>query len=103
MRDARARPPLKAVAAVWGVDLGATAAMSAVAAYWPESGGLEVAGGFPVYPVVLRSAGVTMVLETLYTSKMQGRGELITTEGRTVSVTELSGRRPRTDSACRLR
>ena len=32
---------------VWGVDLGATAASSAVAAYWPESGRLEALAAFP--------------------------------------------------------
>lgn len=32
---------------IWGIDLGATAAMSAVAAYWPETGRLDAIAAFP--------------------------------------------------------
>ena len=35
---------------VWGCDLGSSAAMSAIAAYWPETGRLETVAAFPVDP-----------------------------------------------------
>ena len=35
---------------VWGLDLGTSAAQSAVAAYWPDSGRLEVLAAFPREP-----------------------------------------------------
>ena len=35
---------------VWGIDLGTSAAQSAVAGYWPESGRLECVAAFPVDP-----------------------------------------------------
>ena len=35
---------------VWGVDLGTSAAQSAIAAYWPTSGRLECLGAFPSEP-----------------------------------------------------
>ena len=37
--------------AVWGVDLGTSAAQSAVACFWPESGALAVLAAFPEIPV----------------------------------------------------
>ena len=44
---------------VWGVDLGTSAAQSAVAAYWPQSGALACVGAFPGQPS-LRSVGCGM-------------------------------------------
>ena len=35
---------------VWGIDLGATAAQSAVASYWPATGRLEALAAFPSEP-----------------------------------------------------
>ena len=35
---------------IWGIDLGQTAAMSAVAAYWPETGRLDAIAAFPNDP-----------------------------------------------------
>ena len=37
---------------VWGVDLGTSAAQSAVAAYWPETGALAVLACFPETPTL---------------------------------------------------
>ena len=42
--------PERQGAAVWGADLGATAAMSAVACYWPKSGLTGSPGGIPKHP-----------------------------------------------------
>ena len=72
---------------VWGVDLGVTAAMSAVAAYWPSSGRLEVLAAFPSIPS-LSERGRHDGCGDAY-MRMYERKELITTEGRTVSVPEL--------------
>ena len=36
--------------AVWGIDLGQNAAMSAVASFWPETGRLEALACFPEHP-----------------------------------------------------
>ena len=35
---------------LWGVDLGATAAMSAVSGYWPDTGRLDAVAAFPSNP-----------------------------------------------------
>lgn len=72
---------------VWGADLGATAAMSSVAGYWPETGWLEVVGAFPEHGG-LAKRGDRDGVGDLYV-KMQQRGELITTPGRTVHVPTL--------------
>ena len=71
----------------FGVDLGATAAMSAVACYWPESGLLEVLAAFPSIPS-LSERGRHDGVGDAYT-RMYERKELITTDGRTVAVSEL--------------
>ena len=39
---------------IWGVDLGGTAAMSAVALYWPSTGRLEAVAAFPRLPADIR-------------------------------------------------
>ena len=72
---------------IFGVDLGATAAMSAVAAYWAETGLLEVLGAFPSIPS-LKERGEYDGVGDSY-STMLARGEIFTTEGRTVDVAEL--------------
>ena len=41
---------------VWGVDLGTSAAQSAVAAFWPETGRLECIAAFPAPPIFASAA-----------------------------------------------
>ena len=72
---------------VWGVDLGTTAAMSAVAAYWPDTGRLEVLAAFPSEPSIAER-GLRDGVGRLYLD-MERRGELITTGGRVVDVETL--------------
>ena len=60
---------------VWGVDLGTTAAMSAIAAYWPATGRLEALAAFPAVPD-LRERGLRDGVGSLYVD-MQRRGELV--------------------------
>ena len=72
---------------VWGIDLGATAAMSAVAAYWPETGKLETLAAFPDTPT-LDARGIRDHVADLY-CKMAERGELIVCPGRTVDPAAL--------------
>ena len=73
---------------IFGVDLGATAAMSAVAAYWVETGLLEVLGAFPSIPS-LKERGEYDGVGDSY-STMLARGEIVTIpSGRTVDVAEL--------------
>ena len=71
----------------WGLDLGTNASMSAVTAYWPESGRLESVAAFPTEPD-LRSRGMQDGVDTLYVQGWK-RGELIMTGGLAVDVTEL--------------
>ena len=74
---------------VLGVDLGSGAAMSAVAAYWPQTGRLECWAAFPSNPD-LAARGNKDGVGGLY-ERMYGRGELTLTGGRTVDVGELIG------------
>ena len=71
---------------IFGVDLGATAAMSCVAAYF-ETGRLEVLGAFPSIPS-LKERGEFDGVGDSY-CRMFDRNEIVTTEGRTVDVAEL--------------
>ena len=71
----------------WGVDLGTTAAMSAVAAYWPDTGRLEVLAAFPSEPS-LASRGLRDGVGVLY-QNLERRSELIVTPGRVVNVETL--------------
>lgn len=72
---------------VWGVDLGTTAASSAVAAYWPETGRLDSVAAFPAIPT-LAERGLADGVGSLYVKAAQ-RGELMTTGGHAVDVAEL--------------
>ena len=72
---------------VWGVDLGSGSAMSAVASFEPQSGRLEVIAAFPGIPTLAERGKIDHVGD-LY-ERMQGRGELVTTSGRTVNISEL--------------
>ena len=67
-----------------GIDLGSGAAMSAAAAYWPESGGLECVAAFPELPT-LRERGMVDNVGQLY-QDMQQRGELIVAGGRVADI-----------------
>ena len=69
--------------AVWGVDLGSGAAMSAVAAYFP-SGRLEVVAAFPKLPT-LAARGLSDGVGGQYV-RMFERGELITVGRRVADV-----------------
>lgn len=60
---------------VLGLDLGGSAAMSAAAAYWPETGALDAFGCFCAVPP-LAERGLADGVGGAYVS-MQGRGELI--------------------------
>ena len=60
---------------VWGFDLGTSAAQSAVAAYWPESGRLECLAAFPAVPS-LAERGLRDGVGSLYQDTAR-RGELM--------------------------
>ena len=60
---------------VWGFDLGTSAAQSAIAAYWPETGRLECLAAFPS-PPTLAERGLRDGVGSLY-QDMQRRHELI--------------------------
>ena len=60
-----------------GIDLGGTAAMSACAAYWPDTGAADAFGCFPAVPD-LRQRGQNDGVGSLY-GDMHRRGELIIT------------------------
>ena len=72
---------------VWGVDLGTSAAQSAVAAYWPESGRLEVLAAFPRRPG-LHERGLQDGVGDLY-AECARRGELVQLGARAVDVAAL--------------
>ena len=72
---------------VWGIDLGGSAAMSAVAGYWPETGGLQVVAAFPTVPT-LAERGTTDGVAGLYLT-MERRGELLALGGRATDTAEL--------------
>ena len=61
---------------VWGIDLGTSAAQSAVSAYWPVSGRLEAVAAFPAEPS-LADRGLRDGAGGLYVECAR-RGELLT-------------------------
>ena len=69
---------------VWGVDLGTSAAQSAVAAFWPATGRLEALAAFPGEPS-LAERGLRDGVGRLYT-ECAARGELLTLGGHAVDV-----------------
>ena len=71
----------------WGVDLGTSAAMSAVACYWQETGRLEVLSAFPHEPS-LSERGLRDGVGRLYADGWK-RGELIQVGGEAVSISGL--------------
>ena len=72
---------------VWGIDLGTSAAQSAVAAYWPGSGRLECLAAFPAEPS-LAERGLRDGAGGLY-GECARRGELILAGQRSVDVAML--------------
>ena len=69
---------------VLGLDLSSGYAMTAAAAYWPETGRLQGLCAFPDEPD-LRKRGDNDGVGQLY-GEMAAKGELVTTPGRTVSI-----------------
>ena len=69
---------------IWGCDLGTSAAMSAIAAYWPATGRLECVAAFPVEPS-LAARGLRDGVSTLY-AECARRGELIQTGQRAADL-----------------
>ncbi len=63
-------------ACVWGIDLGTSAAQSAVSAFWPETGALEAFAAFPCEPS-LKERGLRDGCNDLY-EQCARRGELLT-------------------------
>lgn len=72
---------------LWGVDLGGTAASSAVAAYWPETGLLRAVAAFPSEPP-LGERGLRDGVGRLYVDCAR-RGELLELGGAAVNVSTL--------------
>ena len=72
---------------VWGIDLGTSAAQSAVACYWPDTGRLEVVCAFPTEPSLVER-GLRDGVGRLYTEGAR-RGELIQTGGAAVDIAAL--------------
>lgn len=63
---------------VLGVDLGGAQSMTACAAYWPETGRLEVLGMFPCTPEFdLRKRGIRDGIGELLYKQMEAEGDLI--------------------------
>ena len=69
---------------VWGVDLGTTAAQSAISAFWPETGALAVVAAFPEVPT-LEVRGRRDGCAGLYV-QCHREGSLILRGGRTSDV-----------------
>ena len=82
-----AERPQDGTAPVWGLDLGTSAAMSAVAAYWPSNGALEALAAFPHEPS-LAERGLRDGVGRLY-QDCADRGELIQTGGAAVDIAML--------------
>ncbi len=72
---------------VWGIDLGTSAAQSAIAAYWPNTGRLECVAAFPQSPS-LADRGLRDGVGNLYVQCAQ-RGELVTLGQRASDVSML--------------
>ena len=76
----------RAGVAVWGVDLGTTAAQSAIASYWPLTGALDALAAFPRTPGLERRELLDGVRdERLYRRELE-RGELIIAGERSADI-----------------
>ena len=82
-----AERPHDGAGAVWGLDLGTSAAMSAVAAYWPATGALEALAAFPHEPS-LAERGLKDGVGDLYV-QCAARGELVKSGRRAVDIVGL--------------
>ncbi|MCY4572913.1 MAG: terminase large subunit [Gemmatimonadetes bacterium] len=71
-----------------GVDLSSGAAMSACAAYWPETGALRAFAAFAELPALAERERLDQVRRGLY-GEMAARGELVFAGARVVDVGEL--------------
>ena len=71
----------------WGLDLGTSAAMAAVSAYWPDTGRLETMAAFPTDPS-LAERGIRDGVGGAYVD-MHARNELLQTGGRAVDIAGL--------------
>ena len=71
----------------WGIDLGTSAAQSAVSAFWPDTGRLVSIAAFPTEPT-LAERGLRDGVGALY-QRCAERGELLTLGGAAVNVGEL--------------
>ena len=71
----------------WGFDLGTSAAMSAISAYWPDTGRLEVLAAFPHDPP-LSERGLRDGVGRLYLD-CHDRGELVLAGARAVDLGQL--------------
>ena len=74
-------------APIWGLDLGQSEAMAAVAAYFPTTGRLEALASFPTSPDLAERGAIDSV-GSLY-QRMEQRGELICTGGEAIDIAEL--------------
>ena len=72
---------------VFGIDLGGSAAMSALSAYWPMTGRSQTLAAFPEYPDLLERGRIDHVGD-LY-QQMHDRGELVLCGARIVDVARL--------------
>lgn len=72
----------------WGIDLGQTAAMSAVASYWPQTGRLEALAAFPAEPDIATRERADGVKAGTYQA-MVDRGELLLLGSKVVPVAQL--------------
>ena len=72
---------------VWGIDLGGSAAQSAIACFWPRTGRLEAVSAFPEHPG-LQTRGARDGVSSLY-ENCHRRGELIIAGKYTTDVHEL--------------
>ena len=72
---------------VWGIDLGTSAAQSAIAGYWPDTGRLECLAAFPTEPG-LAERGLRDGVGRLYVDCAR-RGELLTLGGAALPVADL--------------
>ena len=74
-------------APIWGIDLGTSAAQSAIAAFWPTSGRLACIAAFPSEPS-LAERGLRDGIGGAYVD-MHRRGELLQCGGAAVDIAEL--------------
>ena len=72
---------------IWGVDLGTSAALSAISPYWPNTGRLASLCAFPSIPN-LQERGLSDGVGRLYTAAYE-RKELMLTGGHAVNIADL--------------